>query len=123
MNNKRPKAKRVIRQLTAAETKRLIRARKETEASRDEILREGRVAKQAWIAMRRTVEDTVRQLRAERERLGLSLADIEQRCGLRPAVVSRLENDPKSNPTLLTLQRYANALELTVCTTVQGRST
>jgi len=40
------------------------------------------------------------------------LADVERRCGLNPSALSRLENDPEANPTLITLQRYALAVGL-----------
>ena len=49
-------------------------------------------------------------LRAERERQGLSLADINERTGIDRAALSRLENNEDSNPTLATLERYAEAL-------------
>ena len=49
-------------------------------------------------------------LRAERERQGLSLADINARTGIDRAALSRLENNEDSNPTLATLERYAEAL-------------
>jgi DNA-binding Xre family transcriptional regulator len=49
-------------------------------------------------------------LRAERERQGLSLADINERTGIDRASLSRLENNEDSNPTLATLERYAEAL-------------
>jgi ribosome-binding protein aMBF1 (putative translation factor) len=120
MTKSKRKAKRVIRPLTAEEAKCVAEARKQVEAERDEIMREGRIAKQAWMAMRREVEATMARLRAERQRLGLSLADVEERCGLRSSVLSRLENDKTSNPTLLTLERYAAALGLTLHTTLNS---
>jgi len=49
-------------------------------------------------------------LRAERERQGLSLADINERTGIDRAALSRLENNEDANPTLLTLERYAEAV-------------
>ena len=49
-------------------------------------------------------------LRAERERLGLSLADIQERTGIDRAALSRLENNEDANPTLNTLERYAAAV-------------
>lgn len=49
-------------------------------------------------------------LRVERERQGLSLADINERTGIDRAALSRLENNEDSNPTLATLERYADAL-------------
>jgi hypothetical protein len=74
-------AKRVNRQLTPDEQQRLDRARLDTEMEREGILREGQMAKEAWTAMRHDVDQTVAGLRADRERLGLSLADVEARCG------------------------------------------
>ena len=49
-------------------------------------------------------------LRAERERQGLSLADINQRTGIDRGALSRLENNEDANPTLSTLERYAEAV-------------
>ncbi|MEM6471877.1 MAG: helix-turn-helix transcriptional regulator [Planctomycetota bacterium] len=49
-------------------------------------------------------------LRAERERQGLSLADIHERTGIDRAALSRLENNEEANPTLATLERYAEAV-------------
>lgn len=122
MSHSKRTAKRVIRPLTAEEQTRVAEARRDVEAERGEILREGRAAKEAWMAMRREVDETVGRLRAERERLGLSLADVEERSGLRRSVLSRLENDKTSNPTLLTLQRYAAALGMTLQTTLNNNA-
>ena len=49
-------------------------------------------------------------LRCERERQGLSLADINERTGIDRAALSRLENNEDANPTLSTLDRYAKAV-------------
>ncbi len=49
-------------------------------------------------------------LRAERERQGLSLADVSERTGIDRAAISRLENNEEGNPTINTLQRYAAAM-------------
>ncbi len=54
--------------------------------------------------------DIVRQLREAREAAGVSLAELEQRTGIRKSVRSRLENSKAPNPTLATLQRYCEAL-------------
>ncbi len=122
MSKSQRKVKRVIRTLTLEESKHLVQARREIEAEREEILREARAAKRAWAAMRREVDETVARLRAERERRGLSLADVEQRSGLRRSALLRLENDRTSNPPLLTLERYAAALGLTLHTSLRHRS-
>jgi len=119
MNRKRPTSQRVYRDLSPQQRQRLEVARGEAESSKEEILVEGRIRKQAWDAMRREVAQAIATLKAERERLGLSLADVESRSGLKPSAISRLENDPQANPTLLTLQRYAAALKMTLATTVE----
>jgi transcriptional regulator with XRE-family HTH domain len=51
-----------------------------------------------------------RALRAERERLGLSLSEVSELCGIEKGALSRLENGLNANPTLDTLRRYAQAL-------------
>jgi ribosome-binding protein aMBF1 (putative translation factor) len=49
-------------------------------------------------------------LRAERERQGLSLSDIQERTGIDRATISKLERGEIPNPTLGTLRTYASAL-------------
>jgi DNA-binding phage protein len=56
----------------------------------------------------------VAALRAERERQGLSLADIADRTGMDRAAIHKLEIGVNRNPTLATLNRYADALGLRV---------
>lgn len=114
MNERQPTSERVFRELSSDEQNRLNRAREETEAIRGEVLAEGRIRKRALDLSRVQVRHTVAGLRSERERLGLSLAEVESRSGLKRSSLSRLENDATSNPTLLTLQRYASALGMRV---------
>jgi ribosome-binding protein aMBF1 (putative translation factor) len=52
----------------------------------------------------------VMSLRRERERLGLSLADVAERAKIDKGALSRLENGQQLNPTVNTLARYASAL-------------
>jgi len=49
-------------------------------------------------------------LKAERLAQGLSLAEVEKRAGIGRAALSRLENEAEANPTVLTLERYSEAL-------------
>jgi len=114
-----PTAKRVYRELTPEEQQRVQQARESAEADRETILAEGRVRKKAWESMRRDVARTIAALKAERKRLGWSLADVEARSGLKRSAISRLENDPNANPTLLTLCRYAMALGVRLETHVE----
>lgn len=73
---------------------------------RDAIRRKGRAVK----ARHERLRDIIQVLKAERQRLGLSLAEIGERSGIGKANVSRLENDQDPNPTMDTLLRYAEAL-------------
>lgn len=54
------------------------------------------------------------KLKAERQRKGLTLADVSERSGLDVGMLSRLENGKVENPTLSTLGRYAHAVGLTL---------
>jgi len=56
------------------------------------------------------VQRALRALKRERERCGLSIAEVAERSGLDRAVVSRLENGKQDNPTVATLMRYAAAV-------------
>ena len=105
---------RVVRELTAPEREILQAARADAEAEQESILEQAREAKNAWQETRQVVDLLIAELKAERERQALSLADVEERTGIRRSVLSRLENDATSNPTMLTLQRYAVALGLSL---------
>lgn len=105
---------RVIRELTPAEQAALDAARVAVDREKDDILDQARSAKAAWLETRYVVDSLIANLKLERERQQLSLADIEERTGIRRSVLSRLENDASSNPTMLTLQRYAVALGMSL---------
>ena len=68
----------------------------------------------AWarnsFARHERVTKAIKTLKAERERLGLSLSEVSQRAGIDKANLSRLENAQDPNPTFDTLMRYAQAL-------------
>ncbi|MBX3413722.1 MAG: helix-turn-helix transcriptional regulator [Pirellulales bacterium] len=54
--------------------------------------------------------DFVARLKARREALNLSLADVATKSGIDRAAISRLENGQVENPTFGTLKRIAQAL-------------
>ena len=56
------------------------------------------------------IRQAVAALKAAREQAGLSLADVEERCGIGRAALCRLENGQTLNPTVNTLSRYARAI-------------
>jgi transcriptional regulator with XRE-family HTH domain len=75
----------------------------------------------------RPFRDLIAALRAERERQGLSLADVAERSGIDRAAIHKLEIGANTNPTLATLTRYAGALgariEWNLKTTAAGEPT
>ncbi len=58
----------------------------------------------------RPFRELIAALRAERERQGLSLADLAERAGMDRSGVHKLEIGLNRNPTFTTLSRYARAL-------------
>jgi DNA-binding XRE family transcriptional regulator len=62
----------------------------------------------------------VATLRAERERLGLSLSEVAERAGIDRAAVHKLELGLNRNPTVATLERYANALGVQIAWTLES---
>ena len=98
------------RRLTEHEQQRVNEARRLIAAEEPEIRRKAKEYKHAYDASRATLAEAVQVLKAERERLGLSLADIAERSGIERSNLSRLENVSESNPTIATLTRYADAL-------------
>jgi ribosome-binding protein aMBF1 (putative translation factor) len=103
-------AKHTARSLTPAEQARVAEARRLIAGEEDAIRTKAREYKHAYQAARATLEDAMKLLKAERERLGLSLADVADRTGIERPNLSRLENGPEANPTVATLSRYAEAL-------------
>jgi ribosome-binding protein aMBF1 (putative translation factor) len=66
-----------------------------------------------------TIRRLLQKIDAERERAGLTKADLAHRIGASPASVRRLFTSPSSNPTLRTVVELFEALGLEV--TVQPR--
>jgi DNA-binding XRE family transcriptional regulator len=58
------------------------------------------------------------RLKQERERQGLTLAQLSERTGIDQGALSKLENGRSANPTLDTLRRIAAALGKRICSTV-----
>jgi predicted transcriptional regulator len=103
-------ARRLRREPSPEEERRLRAAQEEAERDKEAILAEGRQIKAARNRAQGALRDGFKLLKAERQALGLSLTDIEQRTGIGRAALSRLENEAEPNPTLLTLTRYADAV-------------
>ncbi len=56
------------------------------------------------------VDELLRQLKAARVEKGLSLADLTDLTGMDRSALSKLETGQRSNPTVETLVRYAEAV-------------
>jgi DNA-binding transcriptional regulator YiaG len=62
------------------------------------------------MATRDHLQPLVKQMKAAREALGLSLSDLSARTGMDRSALSKLETGQRPNPTLETLVRYAEAV-------------
>jgi len=80
----------------------------ETLAEKDELIAEARAAF-ARVERLRHVLAALKQARVAK---GMSLSDVDRLTGIGKGNLSRLENDPRANPTLETLLRLADALGL-----------
>src|SRR5438477_2243033 len=76
---------------------------------------EGPVQAGAYWEVRRVMAE----LKAERERQGLTLAQLAERSGLDKGAISKLETGRQANPTIDTLSRIATGLGLTFATTLR----
>lgn len=56
---------------------------------------------------------TLAEIKHERERQGLTLADVSERSGLDKGMLSRLENGKILNPTMGSLWKYSDAVGMT----------
>jgi DNA-binding Xre family transcriptional regulator len=100
------KVRSVNKALTEEERVRHRLIREQVEQEKAELMARGRRAKARHIMLK----EAVAVLKATREALGLSLADIKASTGIEKSNLSRLENDPHPNPTIDTLCRYADAV-------------
>jgi len=115
-------ARHVRRSLTAEERARVSEARRLVALDENEIRHQAREYQRAHDAAQSALADALRLLKAERIRMGLSLADVEDRTGISRPNLSRLENEAQANPTVATLTRYAEALGKRLLITLADQS-
>lgn len=99
-------AKSIFRKFSPEEKARLAGLREKLDKERPEIMARAK----EFFAAQEATKKIISRLKAERERQGLSLADIQERTGITRGAISLLENSDSPNPTIKTLQRYAMAL-------------
>jgi len=104
------KRKRVYRKATEEEWARHAKIREQIADELPEIKKRARQRLALLKKEGTPLRQVLTALRAERERQGLSLSDINERTGIDRAALSRLENNEDANPTLATLERYADAV-------------
>lgn len=93
------------RRLTDEEAERYQRLREQIVAEWPDIRRKAQAAKP-----RIRLKHVLKTLKEERQKQGLSLADVNARSGIDRGTLSKLENDDDPNVTMNTLMRYAEAL-------------
>jgi DNA-binding XRE family transcriptional regulator len=94
------------RELTQAQQDKYAKLRKQLDAEKSDIMRQAK----AFFNAQEESRKIVALLKAERVRQGLSLADIQERTGITRGAISVLENADDPNPTIHTLQKYAQAV-------------
>jgi len=98
---------------TAAETARLRADRERYQREKpspEQLLAEGGHTEFMTMGQYIFLHDLMSQLRKERERQGLTLAQLAKRTKIDQAALSRLETRNNANPTLDTVYRIADAL-------------
>ena len=95
-------------------------AERETRPYQEELARDIEAYRQDFPpAVDRELIEAMAALRSERERQGLSLADMAERTGIDRATISKLETGKIPNPTIGTLRTYAKALGRKLAWTLQ----
>jgi DNA-binding Xre family transcriptional regulator len=97
------------RPLTDDERARNREVRRQVADELPDIERRARAAKPRIL-----LKQVLQLLKKERERQGLSLADMNERTGIDRGSLSKLENDEDPNVTMNTLLRYAEAIGKTL---------
>jgi ribosome-binding protein aMBF1 (putative translation factor) len=109
-----PKPNRILRKNTPQREAELTKLRRSLDQEQASLKAEGKAKLTQARARRAELAKVFSCLKAEREKQGLSLADMSERCGMAREVISRLESLQSPNPTIATIQRYATALGLEV---------
>jgi ribosome-binding protein aMBF1 (putative translation factor) len=88
-----------------------IRERFKNKPSREELIASGEISGEFIpLGDYLNIRLAVAALKKAREAAGLSLAEVEERCGIGKGALSRIESGQHMNPTVSTLCRYAHAL-------------
>jgi len=116
---KRTMGKRIYREPTAEQAAKYRRIREMIAAEIPEIKQEAKALRQV---RRARLQEAVSILKAERQLRGLSLGDISEKTGISKSAISKLENNQDANPTINTLSKYADALEMVLSVTLTEKA-
>ena len=116
---KRTMGKRIYREPTAEQAAKYRQIREMIAAEIPEIKREVKALRQG---RRAKIQEAVAILKAERQFRGLSLTEISERTGISKSAISKLENNDDANPTINTLSKYADALEMVLSVTLTEKA-
>ena len=100
--------KRIIRsrRLTPEEVAKYKTIREQVEQELPELI----ARHHARLGLQDQLQELLKELRTVREAKGLSLADLTELTGMDRSALSKLETGQRPNPTLETLERYAEAV-------------
>ena len=110
MDTSKPKIKNTYRKTTPEERTRHARIREDVKTYLPEMRAEAQEILENAMKTGLSLRPAILTLKRERQRQGLSFADMKARSGIDRASACRLENSPDANPTIKTLERYAKAL-------------
>src|SRR5688572_27394648 len=94
------------RRLTPEEAAKYRQVREQVQAELPDLLARHHQRAESFAMLESLLPD----LKAARERSGLSLADVTKLTGMDRSALSKLESGQRPNPTLETLVRYAEAV-------------
>ncbi len=109
-----PRPNRIIKSNSPKREAELNALRQKIDAEKPTLMIEAKAKLKEARTNRAELASIFASLKAEREKLGLSLAEMSDRCGMAREVIYRLESQTTPNPTIGTIQRYATAVGLEV---------
>lgn len=95
------------RRLSPEESAKYRQVREQVDAEMPELIERHH---KRMAALECLLEGVLAELKATRERKGLSLADLTDLTGMDRSALSKLETGQRPNPTVETLARYADAV-------------
>ena len=110
VDTSKPGIKHSYRKTTPEGRARHARIREDVKTHLPEMRAEAQEALENAIQTGLSRRPAIATLKRERQRQGLSFADMKARSGIDRSSACRLENSPDANPTIKTLERYAKAL-------------